>query len=319
MANCHDLFLEFYDKIVLPETKKETLRKAHDAIRDRIEKKFAVAGRTPVPLFRDQGSYAIHTIVNPINGEYDIDDGVYLQNLNKTDNKDWPTPETVHQWVYDAVDGHTDQKPIDKRTCVRVVYTGQYHVDLPIYAPLKGDNLHAEKGKKNWNPSNPQAVTDWFQKAMKQYGDQLRRMVRYFKAWADYNSKDGKLPSGFIFTVLVVEKFVTSERDDVCFGQLARALHSRMISSPYVNNPADPSEDLYQRYDDKEKKSFLDFLRRLQDAASNALSTEGKKDACTWWYKEFGDRWANCDALDEEDKPRYTKGPAILKDDARSA
>jgi hypothetical protein len=35
MANCHDLFLEFYDKIVLPETKKETLRKARDAIRDR--------------------------------------------------------------------------------------------------------------------------------------------------------------------------------------------------------------------------------------------------------------------------------------------
>jgi hypothetical protein len=319
MANCHDLFLEFYDKIILPETKKESLRKARDAIRDRIEKKFAEAGRTPIPLIRDQGSYATHTIINPIDGEYDIDVGVYLQNLDKTNKKNWPAPEMVHQWVYDAVDGQTDQKPIDKRTCVRVIYAGQYHVDLPIYAPLKDDNLHAEKGEKGWNPSDPQAIIDWFQKAIELHGDQLRRMVRYFKAWADYNSKHGKLPIGFIFTVLVIEKFVASERDDVCFGQLVRVLRSRMLSSPYICNPVDPSEDLYQRYDDEEKKRFLQLLRRLQVAASNALTTEGKKDACKCWYKEFGDRWANCDALDEEDKPRYTKAPAILKDDARSA
>jgi len=295
------------------------LRKAREAIRDRIRKNFIATGKTPVPEFRDQGSYATHTIINPVGGEYDIDDGVYIQNLDKTDDKKWPTPETVHQWVYDAVDGHTDQKPVDKRTCVRVVYAGQYHVDLPIYALLRGGNLHAEKGEKGWNPSNPQAVTDWFQMAIKQRGDQLRHMVRYFKAWADYNSKDGKLPSGFIFTVLIVENFATSERDDVCFGQLARAIHSRMLSSPFVYNPVDTSEDLYQRYDEVEKKRFLQLLRRLQVAASNALTTEGKKDACKCWYKEFGDRWANCDSLDEEGKPRYTKSPAILKDDARSA
>jgi len=319
MANCHDLFLEFYDKIVLPETKKESLRKAREAIRDRIEKKFVEAGRTPVPLFRDQGSYAIHTIVNPINGEYDIDDGVYLQNLDKTNKKNWPSPETAHQWVFDAVDGHTDQKPIDKRTCVRVIYKGKYHVDLPIYAELNGNKFHAEKGPKGWNPSDPQKVTKWFQNVIKQHGDQLRRMVRYFKAWGDYNSKDGKLPSGFIFTVLVVENLAITERDDVCFGKLIKALHARMLSIPYVYNPVDPSEDLYQQYNDKEKRRFIDLLRRVQVAASNALTAESKKDACKNWYKEFGDRWANCDALDEEDKPRYTKGPAILKDDARSA
>lgn len=319
MANCHDLFSSFHEKISLSETKKESLRQARDAIRERIKNKLTDAERTPVPRFSAQGSYMMHTIVNPIDGEYDIDDGVYLQNLDKSDKKDWPTPETVHKWIYDAVDGHTNQKPIDKRTCVRLIYAGQYHLDLPIYAKLNGEILHAEKGKTGWHKSDPQAITDWFQDAASRNSDQLRRMVRYFKAWADYNSKDGKLPSGLVFTVLVTEKFTANERDDVCLGQLAKDLYLRMISFPYVWNPEPPTEDFYGRYSEDQKTRFIEALRRLKDAAANALTTENKKDACRNWRNELGDRWSNCDALEDEDKPRYTKAPAILRDDARSA
>jgi len=319
MANCHDLFSSFHERIALSETRKENLRQSRDAIRERIKKKFTDARRTPVPRFSVQGSYVMHTIVNPLDGEYDIDDGVYLQNLDKTDKKDWPTPETVHKWIYDAVDEHTNQKPIDKRTCVRVIYAGQYHLDLPIYAELDGEILHAEKGQEGWHKSDPQAITDWFQDSVSRHSDQLRRMVRYFKAWADYNSKDGKLPSGLILTVLVAEKFIANDRDDVCFGGLAKDLYLRMVSFPYVYNPADRREDFYSRYSEDQKTRFIEALRRLKDAAANALATENKKDACRNWRTEFGDRWTNCDALEDEDKPQYTKAPAILRDDARSA
>lgn len=60
------------------------------------------------------------TIVNPLDGEYDIDDGVYLQNLDKENKDSWPTPETVHSWIYKAVEGHTKEDPIDKRIKERV-------------------------------------------------------------------------------------------------------------------------------------------------------------------------------------------------------
>lgn len=319
MANCHDLFKSFDKVIALPDSGEEKLRTARNAIRDRIRKDFSERKRTPVPEFAGQGSYALNTIVNPIDGEYDIDDGVYLQNLEKTDNSDWPTPETVHKWIIDAVTGHTDQPPIDKRTCVRVVYAGEYHVDLPIYAELLGENLHAEKGEKGWHRSDPKAVISWFQKAAQEYGDQLRRTIRYFKAWADYNSKDGRLPSGFVLTVLTVNEFVEHDRDDVCFGMLAKAAHSRLLSSPSLPNPVDPLEDLLTRYDVDQQQRFIQALFRLRDVAANALTADKKVEACRRWRTEFGRRWPNCDELQKDDKALYTVAPAILRNDARSA
>ena len=80
-----------------------------------------------MPKFHAQGSFATQTTVNPLDGEFDLDDGVYLQHLDEYDQSGWPTPETVHGWIVDATNGYTKEKPIDKRTCVRVRYAGQYH------------------------------------------------------------------------------------------------------------------------------------------------------------------------------------------------
>jgi hypothetical protein len=75
------------------------------------------------------------TVINPLDGEYDLDDGVYLQHLDENHHSGWPTSETVHRgWIVEATDGYTKEKPIDKRTCVRVRYACQYHIDLPSYA-----------------------------------------------------------------------------------------------------------------------------------------------------------------------------------------
>ena len=104
---------------------------------------------------------------------------------------------TVHQWLVNATDGHTSEKPMDKRTCVRVRYAGQHHVDLPAYGELNGKYLLAVKGETKWPHSDPMALTDWFVGQVKSRGEQLRRIVRYLKAWADFKSnRGGKMPSG---------------------------------------------------------------------------------------------------------------------------
>ena len=319
MANCHDLFSAFHDAVALSPSDRERLRKARDALRALITAAFREAGRTPVPEFRQQGSYTMKTIVRPIEGEFDLDDGVYLQHLDNTDNRNWPTPETVHGWVFDAVKGHTKDLPLDKRTCVRVTYAGDYHVDLPIYAVLGAELLHAEKGQRGWHASDPGPLTNWFVGAVRAHGEQLRRMVRYCKAWADYSSRRGKLPGGLVFTVLVNESFSAHERDDVCFGRLARVLYDRMLASPQVLNPCDPSEDLCDQHDEARHRRFVESLRCLSDAAAKALSAGSKADACRQWREEFGERWTECDTLARGDGAKYTTAPAILRDDARSA
>lgn len=321
MADCHDLFQKFYDEIKLSTSKKEILKQARDALRKRIKDYFNKEKKETPPNFWGQGSYAMSTIVNPLDGEYDIDDGVYLQNLDKDYRENWPTPGTVHGWIYQAVKGHTKDDPIDKRTCIRVVYIGEHHVDLPIYGEYGGKYYLAEKEEKGWHPSDPEALTDLFKKQVKQNGEQLRRTVRYLKAWTDYKSKTNnvKLPSGLILTVLAVENYTSRARDDSAFGRTIRGIYEKISDSFIVHNPVDRTEILSNSLTDIQKKNFKDLLYNLVECANKTLGEKSKKEACKIWRKELGDRFPCCDDIKDEESPLHTSGPAILKDDARSA
>lgn len=317
MANCHDLFNSYYKVIALSSSNKKKLKESSNAIRKRIKDNFRLKERTQ-PKFYHQGSYMMKTIINPLDNEYDIDDGVYLQNLDDDLSK-WPTPETVHGWIVDAVKDHTNNAPVDKNTCVRVIYSGEWHVDLPIYSEYKQEYYLAEKGEKGWHVSDSKAIVDWFRGRVNDKGEQLRKMVVYFKGWADNKSSNGKLPSGLVLTILMEESFQKHDRDDVCFADAINKIHSRLVSNSIINNPADSSENLYAKCTDTIKIRFLDLLKTLKDVAANALSDDNKVEACKNWRKEFGDRWTNCEELADDSCAKYTAAPALLKDDNRSA
>jgi len=305
MADMQAEFKTFHDRIALTSNKKASLRTARNALRDKIRKHFRDVLKLNIPKFHGQGSYSMGTMVNPLNGEFDIDDGVYLQHLDTSDKNDWPTPETVHRWLVQATDGHTGQKPIDKRTCVRVPYAGQYHVDLPAYGELNGDYLLAEKGEKGWHRSDPLALTDWFKGCVKVHGEQLRRIVRYLKAWADFqSSRQGKMPNGLILTVLAANHFRANERDDVALANTLRAIANavRIIFSVY--NPVDASEELTSRLTDQQKSRFQEAIADAADAATEAINIDDRHEASNLWRKQFGDRFPATEKEDDANKKK---------------
>jgi len=292
MADLHKEFTTFHSKIALTSRKKEYLRKSRDATRDRTRKYFRDDLKVALPKFHGQGSYAMGTIINPLNGEFDIDDGVYLQHLDKNDDSKWPTPETVHQWLVSATDGHTKEKPINKRTCVRAQYAGQYHVDLPIYARYYGDFLLAEKGTKGWHPSDPKALTEWFIENVKQHGEQLRRIVRYLKAWADFQSgRRGKMTNGLILTVLATRHFKSNEKDDVSFAGAVYSISNTLNFVSSVYNPVDNNEDLTSRLTDAQKARFQEAVSDLDSDAEIAVAANDREQASKLWRGQFGDRF----------------------------
>ena len=81
MADCHDLFKEFFKNIKLSDSNKSKLVDARNAIGNRIKNYFKDTLKEKSPLFHEQGSFSIGTVVTPLDGEFDIDLGVYLQNL----------------------------------------------------------------------------------------------------------------------------------------------------------------------------------------------------------------------------------------------
>lgn len=313
MANMHSEFQIFHERVALPPGKRETLRKSRDATRDHIKKYFKEKLEVTVPEFREQGSDAMGTITNPLDGEYDLDDGVYLQHLHPNDKGKWPSPETVHGWLVKATEGRTKDKPIDKRTCVRVRYAGEYHIDLPSYALLNGKCMLAEKGEKGWHTSDPIALTDWFVGRVKARGEQLRRTVRYLKAWVDYQTgKRGKMPSGLILTVLVAQNFRGHEKDDISLANTARAISDAVRSVFCVYNPVDSSEELTVRLSQDEKKRFQEAIADLSSDGSKAIETDSNEDASKHWCGQLGDRFPLIEEEENGEKKQKKEDAARL-------
>ena len=106
MANTHDQFIAFNDEIMVTDTQKKTLQTNREAIREKIRKYYLENYPDDVqPKFNMQGSYAMHTILNPIrdtdgSGTYDLDDGVYFLS---DDENDRLTVEEYHKRIFNAI------------------------------------------------------------------------------------------------------------------------------------------------------------------------------------------------------------------------
>lgn len=335
MANNNEQFKAFNNTIKLSDSKKEELRRNRDALRERIQKYFKENKADEIqPKFGGQGSFMMHTTLNPISTkdesgkilyEYDVDDGVYFIG-NETQEERYSVG-TYHQWIVDAVDGHTDGKPTDKTTCVRVNYADGHHVDLPIYYKREVQDketgkwtiYHPELAHKNkgWMQSDPKAFYQWVNAQTKEE-PQLRRIIRYLKAWKNYKdmSYSTKLPSGFMLTILVCDNFCSStNRDDIAMRDTLKKIQKTLKKQDGFKclRPTVPvGEDLFSGFSDSRKDHFLNLLDSFVDAATVAVETSSTKNGCLKWQKHLGDRFC-CSAIkdDEANTEKSYCAPAI--------
>lgn len=289
-------FKEFHGAIKLSSTKKEELTGSRDALRKKIKKCFKNKNRNQ-PRFYMQGSCSMKTTINTISAEYDLDDGVYLQNINTLNPMDeWDKPEKVHQWIVDAVNGHTSKTPIDKNLCVRVNYADENrHVDLPIYVE-KGNTYYLAVKNNGWIESNPKEVSDWFANEVKTKGEQYRRIVRYLKAWKDFREDENrsvKLFGGFQLTVLASYHFVEDkDSDEVSFYQTIQAIENNLWKySSAISYPNEPSKNIIEHYSDTRKKQFQDEFKAMFEKAKKAYDEDECKEKAKKWIKVFGNRF----------------------------
>ncbi|HBE8719199.1 TPA: hypothetical protein KM432_003879 [Clostridioides difficile] len=317
MADLNNLFLGFNDKITLSPSKKENLRIGRDALRKKIKDKFSEKGRNK-PKFCGQGSYMMKTTTNPIDGEYDLDDGVYLQGYSDKEIDEWPLTSTVHNWIKDAVDGHTSTSPMDKNTCVRVIYVNDYHIDLPAYI-VKDDVAYLSHKRDGWIVSDPKSFTDWFVGKVTDKGEQLRRLVKYLKAWKEYKGIDLK---GIAVTILVGENYYSYDnRDDLSLlGTLTNIIETLEEDFKCVK-PVAPNEDIFDGYSETKKNSILSGLKNLRDSVQDSINKEDEKEASDIMIECFGNRFPQGKSSSKENKSQYVRAesPAIIKNDGRSA
>ena len=319
MADCHDLFETYLGEIRLHADKKTSLRTSRDANRSRIRAYFKDTLKKEAPKFHGQGSMPMHTGVNPLDGDFDMDDGVYLQGLG-TDQSTWPTAGTVHGWVVDAVKGYTSVPPQDKARCVRVRYSGDYHIDLPVYAlDASSTPLLFEKGEDP-SESDPRACTRWFRDAAKSKG-QIRRLVRYLKGWRDKQNSNASTASGLALTILAVDFYRPDVRDDIALVNTVSAMHAHLSAGGGVYKHVTPFDDLAARWSESRRERFITKLANLRDRGQDAIDEEDKSVASGIWQKLFGDRFPKVEppSNSKTQATVRTSAPAVLGNDGRSA
>lgn len=300
MARLHKEYISFdKDKIKLTDKRRKSLIKSRNALRDKIEKYFKEEKKNQLqPIFIPQGSFNMGTVVNPIpkyddDGnkilKYDLDDGVYFVEKEDEDNRQ--TIDTWHNWVFNAVEDHTDTPPIRKTTCVRVVFSDGHHIDLPIYYDENGEIELAHKSK-GWLESNPDEFSEWFEK---KENLQLKRIVRYLKAWKNYRETKNtnlKFPSGFALTILATNNYVEDDFDDVSFRETIKAIQSKLQSKFECLRPTTPkNEDLFEDYSETRENDFMNAIDKLINACNKANEEDNFKKASEHLQKHFGDRF----------------------------
>lgn len=319
MANIHNLFSSFNTAISLTDAKAKCLRTSRDALREVIRDWFSNNDKQN-PKFCWQGSFAMKTTINPINdGEYDIDDGVYLSGYSDADSSEWPATTTVHNWVVEAVESQTKSGVVNKDTCVRVIYASGYHVDLPIYIEQGGAIYLAHK-TKGWTISDPKAFRDWFTQKIRDNDEQLRRLVKYLKAWKDYKSVPLK---GIEITILAVNNFHIYEgHDEKSLCSTLQSIIESLESSFTCKKPVAPFEDLFEEISETKRSNILRSMKDLKEALDKAIKEEDQLTASQYMINVFGDRFPKGKPANKaETNTSYvrTAAPGVLKHDGRSA
>ena len=326
MANNHEQFIAFHGTITASNTKRQTLKKNRDAIRTKIRNHFKEHWpKKTQPKFHWQGSYSMYTLLNPIKdeeglGAYDLDDGVYFigSSEEERENVQW-----YHDEIYKAVKDHTSEGAKDNAPCVTAYYADNHHVDLPAYFMVDGDKHPKMAHKKNpWMDTDPRETTNWFNR--KTEHPQLRRIVRYVKAWADYvnNQGKGKMPTGCILTILVVDNYTANKRDDIALKDVLVKMNKNLNADNgfHCYRPTFPkNEDLFEHYKESRKNFFLKELKSFANDAEKAINTSNQKDGCLKWQNHFGERFSCSTAKDEEEDAQKKELSGTLKNNSRFA
>lgn len=301
-------------------------------------------GETCDPKFNIQGSWAYKTLNRPCHTppqQSDIDDGVYLPlSIVKEEEKPhlaiddfFDAVRAVLEPLCDAKGWSLERKP----NCMRVVVSAFAHIDLPLYAIpdvqyklLKAeaesrgipvmDSINSSAATQTWKKlpsdqillacdrgwikSDPLAMKDWFELEVSDKGPQLRRIVRYIKAFRDQQWPE-KGPSSILLMAAACPIFeFESKRDDKALLNVVTGIPKAMRDR--VKSPIDDTVYLTDALSEEEltalEVKFEKFATYL-DAAIRAKS-EAKASACLWMREMLGDRFPNRpDVIDEDPVP----------------
>ena len=293
MYDCsHDVLAYHDEEVTLPQAEQTNMRERRKANRERLKRGLKNSDKPQPREFASQGSYAMKTMVQDENKNYDIDDGVYFDKAALVGERGADmTALQARQMVRNGLDdGSFNTPPEVRKNCVRVQYEEGYHVDVPVYRRVITEDAfgkeseHYELASSDWKRSDARDVSKWFDDENMQQspdtanGRQLRRVVREIKKYTrSRTSWSGRILSGFGITKLVTECFQgDATREDYALYYTMKAIRDRLTLNLVIEHPVTPNETITDGDDDAQAR----FLRSRLTEAIDTLAPLFEND-CT--------------------------------------
>lgn len=283
---------------------------------------------TTRPRFFTQGSYAYKTLNAQAytSQQVDLDDGAYLP---LSFAKEIAKPAIASDIYFKAAEiilAKLSKKMewnllANKNTCIRIEISKLAHIDIPLYAIPDNQFTSLEEARKSqirtaldsisasnwsalppnsvllahrvngWKASDPRLLKDWFTEQITLQGEQLRRIVRYLKAFRDQQWVSGG-PSSTLLMVIAASVFNKRiGRDDLALMDVAEQI-PRLLKNGVIN-PTQTSERLTDQLNSAEIQDAVIKFQVLQKSLSNSLSQNDKAVACNTLRNLFGSRLPN--------------------------
>lgn len=273
------------DKVTLSKTDQDEMRGRRDNGRTRLKSGLIKSGHQLPKELSSQGSYAMRTMVEDDQCDYDIDDGIYFEKDDlKGANGAYLSPLEARTRVKKALkDDRLAYDAVVKTNCVRQKYPDGYHIDIPVYRIMrsldKGGNRIVEYELASgdvWVKSDARAVTRWYNDAIGQElktGEtdysQTRRVTKLTKKMARSRVVwKGKTTSGICISKLVVDHIVViSGRDDDALRDTWKAIKTKLDITFQIDHPVLHGKKLSEWNDDGVhffRDCLADALRKLE-------------------------------------------------------
>ncbi|WP_149359322.1 SMODS domain-containing nucleotidyltransferase [Lolliginicoccus suaedae] len=313
-TNAH--FEAFLDKTVNLKPWKLT------QLDDRVNAIVNALQRDPTigPMYKEhlpQGSWAHHTIINPV-GEFDEFDADFL--LHVEENLDWSDDPGQYLREVRAAFKRTatyKDKVRKKNRCIRIGYANESHVDVvPNLTLADGRQVIVNYRDNCFEDTNPDGFTQWMHERDELAGGNLRRVIRLLKYLRDYkNTFDCK---SVILTTLVggrVQPFDVADRYADIPTTLVTLLedldsyldlHEMM---PLLDDPSCPGTSFNHRWGEEKYSTFKTMIKKYARWACEARDATTEAGAVAAWQKLFGPEFVT---------PEVTEAKAAIVATARS-
>lgn len=193
-----------------------------------------------------------------------------------------------------------------------IEFMERYGESLEIEALEAWENMPTDKvlmasRDSGWQSKDPRPILDWFSDRIQVKGSQLLRIVRYLKAWRDYQIWPQDDPKSILLMVAAEKAFAgtyfnngtgSAERDDLALLAVLKEMPNILKGELLNPSMEDEEEDLAKKLDKKGIR--YDVIARLEKFAHDlemALSQNGHPDESIRLVRNhIGDRFP--------DKPR---------------